>query len=174
MAKWRRTALDFSNYFEEQWNNGDEFTNWKIFCSEPGVSSTNKALESFNKTIKKSYTFWMCHCLSAPFNIILDWLIVDLSLELMSNRKAFEVRCNPSLQIFRNVNLMRSETYCIINVNSVYKFTKLGNNHVHCVDFDAGTFSIPSFLKHVYCKHIIYLHKKKNIDNKTIIIDCRF
>jgi hypothetical protein len=50
MPRWRRAVPDFANYFEEQWNNGDEFTNWKIFCSEPGVTSTNNALESFNKT----------------------------------------------------------------------------------------------------------------------------
>lgn len=174
MAKWRSTVPDFANYFEEQWNNGDEFTNWKIFCSEPGVASTNNALESFNKTIKKSYTFGTRHCLSALFDIILDRLIVDLSRDLMSNRKVFEVRRNPSLQIFRNVNLISNETYCITNVNSLYKFTKLENNHSHYVDFEAGTCSCPSFLKHGYCKHIIYLHKKKNVDSKTIIIDRRF
>ncbi len=123
-----------------------------------------------HKTI--SYTFGMHHRLSAPFDIILDRFIVDLSLDLMSNRKAFQVRCNPSLQIFRN--LMSSETYHLTNVNSVYKFTKLENNHVHYVDFDSGTCSCPSFLKHGYCKHIIYLHKKKYVNSKTIIIDHRF
>jgi hypothetical protein len=138
------------------------------------VASTSNTLELFNKTIKKSYTFGTRHCLSALFDIILDRLIVDLSLDLMSKRKAFEVRHNPSLQIFRIVNLMSNTTYHITNVNSVYKFTKLENNHVHYVDFDAGTCSCPSFLKYGYCNHIIYLHKKKNVDSKTIIIDHRF
>ena len=174
MPRWRTTVPDFADYFQEQWNNGDDFTNWKIFCSEPGVVSTNNALESFNKTIKKSYTFGTRHCLSALFDIILDRLIVDLSLDLMSKRKAFEVRRNPPVELFRTVNLMSNATYSITNVNSVYKFTKLETNHVHYVDFDAGTCSCPCFLKHGYCKHIIYLHKKKNVDSNTIIIDRRF
>ncbi len=172
-AKWRRTVPDFANYFEEQWNNGDEFTNWNFFAVNQ-VCLQPTTYESFNKTIKKSYTFGTCHCLSALFDIIMDQLIVDLSLDLMSNRKEFEVRCNLSLQIFRDVKLMSCETYHITNVNTVYKFTKLENNHAHYVDFDAGTCSCPSFLKYGYCKHIIYLHKKKNVDSKTIIIDCSF
>jgi hypothetical protein len=76
--------------------------------------------------------------------------------------------------IFKNFNLMSSETDHMTNVNSVYEFTKLKNNQVHYVDFDAGTCSCPSFLKHGYCKHKIYLHEKENVDSKTIIIDCMF
>jgi hypothetical protein len=91
----------------------------------------------------------------------------------MSTRKTFEVRRNSSVQISRMVNLMSNATYCITNVNSVYKFTKLENNNVHYVYFDASTWSCPSFLNG-YCKYIIYLHKKKNVDSNTIIIDRRF
>ena len=174
MSRWRASVPDFATYFDEQWNTGDEFTNWKIFCSEPGVASTNNALESFNKTIKKSYTFGTHHCLSALFDIILDRLIVDVSLDLMSNRKAFEVKRYPSLETFRNVNLITTETYHITEVNLVYKFTKVENNQVHYVDFNAYTCSCPSFLKHGYCKHIIWVHNKRNTDSKTIVIDRRF
>ncbi len=83
ISRWRTSVPDFATYFDEQWNTGDEFTNWKIFCSEPGVASTNNALESFKNTIKKSYTFGTRHCLSALFDIILDHLIVDVSLDLI-------------------------------------------------------------------------------------------
>jgi hypothetical protein len=77
MPRWRSTVPDFANYFEEQWNNGDEFTNWKIFCSEPDVASTNIALESFNKTIRKvthlgSITAFQ-HCLTLSW-IGLWWI----------------------------------------------------------------------------------------------------
>jgi hypothetical protein len=33
------TVPEFATYFDEQWNNGDEFTNGKIFCSHPKESS---------------------------------------------------------------------------------------------------------------------------------------
>ncbi len=59
----------------------------------------------------------------------------------MSKRKAFGVRRNPPVQMFRMVNLMSNATYRNTDVNSVYKFTKLENNHVHYVDFDASTCS---------------------------------
>ena len=80
----------------------------------------------------------------------------------------------PSLETFRNVNLIINETYHIAEVNLVYKFTKVENNQVHYVHFDAGTCSCPSFLKHGYCKHIIWVHNKRNTDSKTIVIDRRF
>jgi hypothetical protein len=68
MPRWRMTVPDFANYFQEKWNNGDDFTNWKIFCSEPGVASTNNAVELFNKTIlKKKLHLWDT---SLPFCII--------------------------------------------------------------------------------------------------------
>ena len=30
MPRWRTTIPDFADYFQEQWNSGDDFTNWKI------------------------------------------------------------------------------------------------------------------------------------------------
>jgi len=42
--KWRRDFPEFARYFSAQWILGN-FTNWKIYCSEPGIASTNNALE---------------------------------------------------------------------------------------------------------------------------------
>jgi hypothetical protein len=50
-------------YFNNQWNRGDDFTNWKVFNSAPGVANTNNALESFNNLIKRNYTFHVRHTL---------------------------------------------------------------------------------------------------------------
>jgi len=54
-GKWRSNFPEFARYSSVQWIL-DSFTNWKIYCSEPGIASTNNALESFDNIIKKSYT----------------------------------------------------------------------------------------------------------------------
>jgi hypothetical protein len=125
--------------------------------------------------IKKSYTFGTQPTLSALLSdVIMERLLVDLSLDIVHGRKVFEIRCNPSLAILKMVDTISDNTYSVSEENLVFKFTKLENNHVHYVDMSAGTCSCPSFLKHGYCKHIIYMHKKKNLDSDTTIIDRRF
>ncbi len=48
--------VEFAAYFSVQWALGN-FISWKIYHSEPsGIAITDKALESFNNIIKKSYT----------------------------------------------------------------------------------------------------------------------
>jgi hypothetical protein len=54
-ARWRFDFPEFTRYFNMQWISG-HFTNWKIYCSAPGIASTNNALESFNDVIKRCYT----------------------------------------------------------------------------------------------------------------------
>lgn len=41
---------EFKKYFEKQWING-VFSNWSIFHSPPGFSTTNNPVESCNATI---------------------------------------------------------------------------------------------------------------------------
>jgi len=52
-AKWCIDYNEFAYYFEQQWNTGTDFTNWKVFSCEPGVCTTNNALESFNAMFKR-------------------------------------------------------------------------------------------------------------------------
>jgi hypothetical protein len=54
-ARWRIDFPEFARYFNTQGISG-HFTNWKIYCSAPGIASTNNALESFNNVIKRCYT----------------------------------------------------------------------------------------------------------------------
>jgi hypothetical protein len=68
-GKWRIDYPEFARYFSAQWILGN-FTNWKIYCSEPGIASTNNALESFNNIVKKSYTLNTRHSLSALVDIL--------------------------------------------------------------------------------------------------------
>jgi hypothetical protein len=43
-AKWCIDYNEFAYYFEQQWNTGTDFTNWKVFSCKPGVCTTNNAL----------------------------------------------------------------------------------------------------------------------------------
>ena len=40
----------FKSFFEKQWINGP-FSNWAIFHSPPGFSTTNNPIESYNKNL---------------------------------------------------------------------------------------------------------------------------
>jgi hypothetical protein len=44
-GKWSIDYPEFARCFSAQWILGN-FTNWKIYCSEPGIASTNNALET--------------------------------------------------------------------------------------------------------------------------------
>jgi hypothetical protein len=50
-TRWRIDFPEFARYFNTQRISG-HFINWKIYCSAPGIASTNNALESFNNVIK--------------------------------------------------------------------------------------------------------------------------
>jgi len=81
-AEWCIDYNEFAYYFEQQWNTGPDFTNWKVFSCESGVCTTNNALESFNAMFKHSYTNHSRHTLPALLDVIMEALIVDLSREV--------------------------------------------------------------------------------------------
>ena len=67
--KWRRDFPEFARYFSAQWILGN-FTNWKIYCSEPGIASTNNAY-SYLKLI----FFWFTQ---TQFGEILNITIINV------------------------------------------------------------------------------------------------
>jgi hypothetical protein len=99
ITKWHNEEPGFAEYFLNQCNTEDSFNCWKIFCSAPGVAATNNALESFNKSIKKNFTLGTCHSLPALFDIIMERLLLNLSLDIEMERKIFEERCNPGVAV---------------------------------------------------------------------------
>ncbi|KAE8890988.1 hypothetical protein PF005_g8850 [Phytophthora fragariae] len=55
--RWRddpRTQA-FSGYFEKQWLN-DRYTNWYVYHTLSGNTTTNNPVEQYNKVIKRDYT----------------------------------------------------------------------------------------------------------------------
>ena len=92
-------------------------------------------------------------------------------------RKIFEERHNPCLKVCKNSNAIDDVTYQVRpnELNELlYTFTKLENNQQHLVDFERGSCTCRYFLKYAYCKHILHIHKLRNEDSDTIIIDHRF
>jgi hypothetical protein len=177
VTKWRNEEPGFAEYFLNQWNTEDSFNCWKIFCSAAGVAATNNALESFNKTIKKNFTLGTRHSLPALFDIIMERLLLNLSLDIETERKIFEERHNPCLTVRKNSNAIDDATYRVRpnQLNGLlYTFTKLENNQQHLVDFDRGSCTCRYFLKYAYCKHILHIHRLRNEDSDAIIIDRRF
>ncbi|CAF1118919.1 unnamed protein product, partial [Brachionus calyciflorus] len=54
--KWRISKLDdFIDKFDHQWIEG-RFNNWQIYHTPPGYSSPKSLFESFNKTVKRTFT----------------------------------------------------------------------------------------------------------------------
>lgn len=75
------------------------FTYWNVFSTEPGVANTNHALESFNYVVKRSYTFHVHHALPELLDLVMDHLMIDISMNIVSKHKCFEVKC-PHKQVF--------------------------------------------------------------------------
>ncbi len=75
-ARWRNEVPEFARYFHTQWFLGN-FNDWQIYCSAPGVASTNNALESFNNIIKRCYTLNARHSLSALVDLFMERLVFD-------------------------------------------------------------------------------------------------
>jgi transposase-like protein len=108
-AKWCVDYNEFAYYFEQQWNTGTDFTNWKVFSCKPGVCTTNNALESFNAMFKHSYTNHSRHTLPALLDIIMEALIVDLSREIMHGHKVFHNKHKPDRLSFGNANTITTD-----------------------------------------------------------------
>jgi hypothetical protein len=71
-----------------------DFTNWKVFSTEPGLANTNYTLESFNCVVKRSYTFHVHHALPMLLDLVMDHgsLDDDMPMNIVSKYKCFEVK----------------------------------------------------------------------------------
>jgi hypothetical protein len=97
-ARWRTEVPEFVRYFNTQWFFGN-FNDWQIYCSAPGVASTDNTLESFNNIIKRCYTLNARHSLSALVDLFMEWLVFDTSMDTKDLHKCYELRHLPSLEV---------------------------------------------------------------------------
>ena len=136
---------------------------------------TNNAIESFNNIVKRNYTFGIRHSLPALFDIIIERILVDVSLDIESQRKCYEIRRKPDITICRNARAITAELYKIEQINQgIVMYTKRETNDSYVVDYLGDTCTCRYFIKHAYCKHLLHAHEVRNRDSKKIIIDRRF
>jgi len=151
------------------------FTTWKLYCSEPGLASTNNALESFNNILKKSYTLNSRHTLSALLDIFIEQLVFDVSMDLNDLRKCFELRQLPAVEIKVKSEKIDDTSYFIREQgNSIVTYRKHGNTVTYSVNCSTGSCTCRYSMKMGYCKHILHAHALMNEDSDYIIIDHQF
>lgn len=67
-------------------------------------------MESFNAALKRMYNFGVRHTLPALFDI-LEHLIRDLSLDVISGRKAYETLHRPQRNVIAHADLINPTTH---------------------------------------------------------------
>ncbi len=173
-ARWRNEVPEFARYFHTQWFLGN-FNDWQIYCSAPGVASTNNALESFNNIIKRCYTLNARHSLSALVDLFMERLVFDVSMDLKDLRKCYELRRLPSLEVKQKSEAIDERNYVIREEgDAVVVYRKHGSvetYHVSCLN---GTCTCRCYMKMGYCKHLLHAHAWLNEDSDYVIIDRRF
>jgi len=63
-----------------------------------GVACTNNSIESFNAVVKRTYTLGVRHSLPALYGI-LERLLLDVSLDLISGRKDWVTKRFPTKEV---------------------------------------------------------------------------
>jgi hypothetical protein len=75
-----------------------------------GVACTNNSIESFNAVVKLTYTLGVRHTLPALYDI-LERLVLDVSLDLISGRKEWQTKRLPSKEVQLSMKKMDQSTY---------------------------------------------------------------
>ncbi len=164
--KWCDQYSAFAYYFEQQWNLGTAFHQWKVFCCPPGVATMNNILESFNAMFKRSYTNHTRHTMAALYDIIHDQLLVDLSREIIHGHKLFHITRKPDRATFVKANAICPDKYHIyrsgMSVQIVNKQTRASYY------INVGSSTCKYYHNKGYCKHIVFSLNYCNIDSAII------
>jgi hypothetical protein len=151
------------------------FTNWKIYCSAPGIASTNKALELFNNVIKRCYTLNARHSLSALVDLFMEQLVFDISMDIKDLRKCHELHHLSSVELKHKSVAIDDSNYVIREErNALVTYQKHGNVETYRVSCLKGTCNCRYYMKIGYCKHLLHVHALLNKDSDCIIIDRQF
>ena len=71
--KWKSDIelKSFVEYFQKQWINS-KFCNWQLFNTPVGYAMTNSPIESYNNTVKESFTKRVKHHLKTAVEVFQD------------------------------------------------------------------------------------------------------
>jgi len=82
-----------------------------------GVACTNNSIESFNAVVKCTYTLGVRHSLPALYDI-LERLVLDVSLDLISGRKEWVTKWFPTKEVQLAMKKMDQTTYRVTNLST--------------------------------------------------------
>ena len=82
-----------------------------------GVACTNNSIESFNAIVKHTYTLGVRHSLPALYDI-LERLVLDVSLDLISGRKDWVTKRFPSKEVQLAMKKMDQTTYRVTTLST--------------------------------------------------------
>ena len=97
LSKWKESPeLNvFSDYFKKQWLNS-KFSKWQLFNVPVGYAMTNSPIESYNNTIKESFTKRIKHHLKSSVEVFQDVISYE-----STNQKEFKI--NPTVKKYMRV-----------------------------------------------------------------------
>ena len=82
-----------------------------------GVACTTNSIESFNAIVKHTYTLGVRHSLPALYDI-LERLVLDVSLDLISGRKDWVTKRFPSKEVQLAMKKMVQTTYRVTTLST--------------------------------------------------------
>jgi len=82
-----------------------------------GVACTNNSIESFNAVVKCTYTLGVRHTLPALYDI-LERLVLDVSLDLISGRKEWVTKRLPSKEVQLAMKKMDQSMYRVTSLST--------------------------------------------------------
>ena len=97
LSKWKESPeLNvFSDYFKKQWLNS-KFSKWQLFNVPVGYAMTNSPIESYNNTIKESFTKRIKHHLKSSVEVFQGVISYE-----STNQKEFKI--NPTVKKYMRV-----------------------------------------------------------------------
>jgi hypothetical protein len=82
-----------------------------------GVACTNNSIESFNAVVKHTYTLGVRQTLPALYDI-LERLVLDVSLDLISGRKEWLTKRLPNKEVQLSMKKMDQSTYRVTTLST--------------------------------------------------------
>ena len=83
-------------------------------------------------------------------------MVRDIGLDLLSDRKRYELQRHPTGEVALKLHKMDELDNFNDFGNSTFCLEKRADGKFYFIDVKAGACSCCFFMKHVFCKHILY------------------
>jgi len=148
-AKSHREMYD---YIKKEWIDS-QYCNWQIFRNKPGFANTNSNLESFNNTVKRTFTkrqsFYISGSISKLAEIILYYSI---------NKKAFKDHPKFYKKVVEQANRLTVDNFKHRDRNTVQYKGRVNKFIINLNDkgcFNNCSCNCGTFTKEAVCMHLL-------------------